>query len=68
MHVNQVIKVLTILATLSLPIVAVASYYGMNLKLPEQELSGWRAHAWALGLTGLITTGLYLWLRRKKWM
>lgn len=68
MHVNQVIKVLTVLATLSLPIVAVASYYGMNLKLPEHELSGWRAHAWALGVTALITSFLYFWLRRKKWM
>lgn len=67
MHVNQVIKVLTVLATLALPIVAVASYYGMNVKLPEHELSGWRAHAWVLGLTGIITGSLYLWLRRKKW-
>ncbi len=67
MRVNEVIKVLTILATLALPIVAIASYYGMNFKLDEHALEGWQAHAWVLGLSGLLTGSLYLYLRLKKW-
>ncbi len=31
MQINQIIKVLTVLATLSLPILAVTSFYGMNV-------------------------------------
>lgn len=68
MKVNEVIKVLTVAATLALPIVAISSYYGMNLRFPEHALAGWRAHAWALGMTGLLTGGLYLYLRKKKWL
>jgi magnesium transporter len=68
MEVNSVIKVLTVMATLALPLVAIASYYGMNFPLPEFKMVGHHGHLWVGGLTLLITGGLYLFLRVRKWL
>lgn len=74
-QVNHVIKVLTVLATLALPIVAVTSFYGMNINhFPptfEGRGSTWAwgpAYAYIFGLSGLLTGLIYLYLKRKKWM
>lgn len=68
MQVNNVIKVLTVMATLALPLVAVASYYGMNFPLPEFKMVGHHGHLWVGGLTLVITLGLYAFLRARKWL
>jgi len=68
MQVNNVIKVLTVMATLALPLVAVASYYGMNFPLPEFKMVGHHGHLWVGGLTLVITLGLYVFLRARKWL
>jgi magnesium transporter len=34
---NNVIKRLTVIATIGLPLTVVTSYYGMNFKLPEYD-------------------------------
>lgn len=67
MQVNRVIKVLTILATLTLPFVAVTSFYGMNFQhMPE--LAWKHAYLWVFGLTAACTSVVYWLLRRKKWL
>ncbi|MEI6083353.1 MAG: magnesium transporter CorA family protein [Verrucomicrobiota bacterium] len=68
MQVNQIIKVLTVLATLSLPIVVVTTYYGMNFHLPEYNLSAPLAILWVFGISGACTFTLFLWLKRKGWL
>jgi magnesium transporter len=60
---NQVMKVLTVLGTIALPVLMISGIYGMNIKgLPwaEAEHSG-------LVLFGLMaaSTGLLLWMLRK---
>ncbi len=67
MEVNRVIKILTILATLSLPIVVITSFYGMNFHhMPELE---WRfPYAWILSLTFLSSGLIYWFLRFKRWL
>ncbi|MBP7275291.1 MAG: magnesium transporter CorA family protein [Kiritimatiellae bacterium] len=68
-RVNHVIKVLTVMATLTLPIVAVASYYGMNFKLPEMErFTGTDSHLYVWSVTMVITLILAGYLRLKKWL
>jgi magnesium transporter len=71
-QVNHVIKVLTVLATLTLPIVGVTSFYGMNLNhFPRMGPTGWPwplAYGWVVGLTILLTLLIYWILRRKKWL
>jgi Mg2+ and Co2+ transporters len=62
---NQIMKVLTIWGTVSIPLVVLTGFYGMNVKLPGQE----HPHAW-YWITGamMVTTlgGLAL-FRRKNW-
>lgn len=56
-RMNNVIKRLTVIATIFLPLTVVTSYYGMNFKLPEYE---WSNSEWyALGL--MVATGLVTW-------
>ena len=64
---NEVMKVLTIIATIFIPLTFVASIYGMNFKyMPELE---W-AWAYPLILLALFVTGISLifYFRRKKWL
>lgn len=64
---NRVMKVLTVLATLSLPIVVVTSFYGMNFThMPELELP--YAHVYVFLITALMTLAIYWVLRRKNWL
>jgi len=67
MQVNRVIKILTVLATLSLPIVVITSFYGMNFKeMPELT---WRyPYAWVALLTVLSSAFIYWFLRRNRWL
>lgn len=64
---NEVIKVLTILATLSMPLLIITSFYGMNINhFPNTDWPSWPlAYAWILGLTLAITALSYLLLKRR---
>jgi magnesium transporter len=63
---NAVMKVLTIIATIFIPLTFVAGIYGMNFKyMPELE---WR---WSYALVWLvmiaIAVGMIVYFRKKKW-
>lgn len=64
-RLNSVIKVLTVIATIMLPLTVVTSYYGMNFRMPE---FAWR-YGWlyALGLLALTALGTWWYLRRRRW-
>jgi len=64
---NEVMKVLTIIATIFIPLSFVAGLYGMNFAfMPEL---GWRfGYFAALGLMALVAGGMLLYFRRKKWL
>jgi magnesium transporter len=64
-RLNEVIKRLTVLATLGLPLTIVTSYYGMNFSFAEYR---WK-HGALYVLALLVVTGLatYGWIRRKHW-
>ncbi len=68
MQVNRVIKVLTVMATLFMPILVVTSYYGMNVHhWPTQDWPLGYTLLWIWGVTGLCTAFLYRMLKRKGW-
>jgi magnesium transporter len=70
-QVNQIIKVLTVLATLALPMFIITSFYGMNVphfpNLHPESGRVWEAYLWVFGVTGIWTLLLYWYLRRKGW-
>jgi magnesium transporter len=64
---NEVMKVLTIIATIFIPLTFVAGLYGMNFKyIPELEWH-WGYFA-VLFLMVLIGFGMMLYFRNKKWL
>ena len=65
-QLNEIIKRLTVLATVGLPLTLLTSYWGMNFKLPEYEL----AHPVPFALGTLVATALGTWLllKWKRWM
>ena len=67
MKLGETSKVLTIIATLFMPLSFIAGVYGMNFRfMPELEWP-W-GYAWALGLMGTTATGLVIYFWRKGWM
>jgi magnesium transporter len=65
-RLNEVMKVLTVIATLFIPLTFIASIYGMNFKqMPELD---WRwGYGWALGLMCVTAAGMLYYFRRKGW-
>lgn len=67
-RLNQVMKVLTVIATIFMPLTVLTGMWGMNVPLPAfpggEELQFW----WVVGLM-LATTGSMLWyFRLQRWM
>ena len=64
---NEIMKVLTIISTIFIPITFITSLYGMNFKyMPELD---WRyGYPCALLVMGLISCGMLMFFRRKKWI
>lgn len=64
---NQIIKVLTIMASIFIPLTFVAGIYGMNFEnMPEL---GWKYGYFGVwGLMLLIFTGMLVYFRKKKWI
>lgn len=64
-RLNNVIKVLTVIATIMLPLTVITGYYGMNFRLPEFAWDwGW---LYALGLLAATASGTWWYLRRRHW-
>ena len=66
-RMNEVMKVLTIIATIFIPITFVAGIYGMNFKyMPELEWKWGYPAVWSI--VGGIVLGMIVFFRRKKWL
>ncbi len=65
-RLNEVMKVLTVMGTLFIPLTFIASIYGMNFQhMPEL---GWRyGYPAALGLMALVAGGLLAFFKRRGW-
>lgn len=66
-RMNAIIKVLTIIATFMMPLTLITSYYGMNIPMPEFTAG---AHGLYIvwGWMIVVTTGLFVFFKHKKWM
>lgn len=65
-RLNQVIKVLTVIATIMLPLTLITGYYGMNFQFPEYR---WKwGSEYVIGLLTATGLGTWWWLRRNRWL
>ena len=63
---NTVMKVLTIIATIFIPLTFIAGIYGMNFKyMPELEWRWSYAVVWLVMIT--VAVGMIMYFRKKKW-
>jgi len=72
-RLNQIMKVLAVIATIFIPLNFMASLYGMNFKTDVSpwnmpELSWYFGYPYALGLMATVAAGLVLFFKRKKWL
>jgi magnesium transporter len=67
MRTNEVMKVLTIMASIFIPLTFLAGVYGMNFE-DMPELHRWWAYPMVLGLMVLIAGGMILFFRRRGWI
>ncbi len=66
-RLNEVMKVLTIIATIFIPLTFVAGVYGMNFKnMPELQYT-WGYHACLLGML-TVALGMLVYFKKKGWM
>lgn len=64
---NDIMKVLTQISTIMLPLTFIAGIYGMNFEhMPELKWA--LGYPFALGLMALTAIGLILWFRRRRWL
>ena len=72
-RMNEVMKVLTIIATIFIPLTFVAGVYGMNFnpaagKLSMPELNHPLGYVIVLGVMLIIAFGMVIFFKRKKWL
>lgn len=66
-RMNEIMKVLTIVATIFVPLTFIASIYGMNFKhMPELDWE-WGYYT-ILGVMAIIVIGMLYFFKRKKWL
>jgi len=73
MRTNEIIRVLTVISSIFIPLTFIAGLYGMNfdrstsgLNMPEL---GWRfGYLYAIGLMLAVAVGMILFFKRKKWL
>jgi len=66
-RLNEVMKVLTIIATIFMPLSFIVGLYGMNFKyMPELE---WHyGYPAVLGLMSVVVLGMLVYFRKKRWI
>ena len=66
-RMNRVMKQLSVVSTIALPLIVLGGIYGMNfrhLPLTDDPFGFW----WALGGMGAVSAVLLYWLKREQWL
>jgi magnesium transporter len=65
-RMNEIMKVLTIMGTIFIPLTFLAGVYGMNMPIPENQTK------WAYPVFWLVclgtAAGMLLWFKRRRWL
>ncbi len=70
-RMNDIMKTLTIITTVFMPIAFVTGFFGMNFFQPVVNLPAWTslpAFIITLAIMLLTPTSMFLWMRRRGWM
>ena len=70
---NEIMKVLTIIATIFIPLTFISGVYGMNFDpdvspLNMPELEWFWGYPFALGIMAVVAVGMLVYFKRKRWL
>jgi magnesium transporter len=66
-RLNAVMRVLTVITTIFMPLSFIASVYGMNFEHMPELKSEW-GYPIVLGVMGVVAAGMLIGFRRRKWL
>ncbi len=70
-RMNQIMKMLTVITTMFMPLSFLVSFFGMNFFQPAFRLDTWTSPGAFIALMAvmlLLPVGMYLWMRKRAWM
>jgi magnesium transporter len=65
-RMTEVMKVLTIIGTIFIPLTFLAGVYGMNMHIPENQWMGSYPIFWAVCVA--VAGGMLMWFRKRGWL
>lgn len=65
-RLNDIMKTLTIISTIFVPLTFFAGVYGMNMPIPENESEWAYPLFWLFSL--ILVAGMLYWFRRRRWL
>lgn len=67
-RLNEVMKVLTVIATIFMPLTVLTGAYGMNVGLPKFPGGEGAQFWWVFGIMLAASAGMLAWFRRRGWI
>jgi magnesium transporter len=67
-RLNEIMKVLTIVSVLFLPLMLLTGIFGMNVRLPKFPGGDAAQFWWLAGISLAITLGMLVYFRRRRWV
>jgi magnesium transporter len=67
-QLNSVMKVLTVITTVFMPLTLLSGLYGMNVTLPDFPGEGTADFWWMVGLMMAVSLGMLWFFRRRRWL
>lgn len=67
-QLNQVMKVLTLIATVFMPLTVITGVYGMNVELPTLPGGQHAQFWWVMGFMAALTAAMLAYFRSKDWL